>query len=170
MRVFIEEQKFTQPLVIVGLSLVFIVVGFPIVQNWEHILQSSIGENVEALSSLIIIILVAILFVKLKLLTRIDDKGISYKLSPIHLSYKLITWNDLSKCYVRNYNAIFEYGGWGMKFSFRKKAGRSFTVKGNIGLQLELTNGKKILLGTQKKEELQRILDNYKHKIKFAKS
>ncbi|NOR28731.1 MAG: hypothetical protein GQ540_09425, partial [Lutibacter sp.] len=67
--------------------------------------------------------------------------------------------------YIRNYDAIFEYGGWGVKFSFRKKKGKSFTTKGDIGLQLELNSGRKILIGTQQKEELQRVLNNYQHKI-----
>ena len=37
--------------------------------------------------------------------------------------------------------------------------------KGNIGLQIDLKNGKKILIGTQKKEDMQRVIDKYKNKI-----
>ena len=74
-------------------------------------------------------------------------------------------WNTIAKCSIRNYNAIFEYGGWGLKFSFRKSKGKSFTVKGAVGLQLELMNGKKILIGTQKKEEIQRTIETYQDKI-----
>ncbi|MBK5210456.1 MAG: hypothetical protein JJE44_13285 [Flavobacteriaceae bacterium] len=76
-----------------------------------------------------------------------------------------MSWEAISKCYVRNYNAIFEYGDWGLKFSFRKSRGKSFTVKGNIGLQIALLNGNKILIGTQKKEEIQRTIETYQHKI-----
>lgn len=38
-------------------------------------------------------------------------------------------------------------------------------MKGAIGLQLELMDGKKILIGTQKKEEIQRTIDTYQDKI-----
>ncbi|NOR27968.1 MAG: hypothetical protein GQ540_05520, partial [Lutibacter sp.] len=140
MKVFIEEQKFTQPLVIVGLSIAFIVVSFSIIQEWESISNGTIGEKISGLSGLVIILLIAILFAKLKLKTRIDERGIYYQYFPLHFSYKLIEWSQVSKCYIRNYDAIFEYGGWGVKFSFRKKKGKSFTTKGDIGLQLELNS------------------------------
>jgi len=167
MKVFIEEQKFTQKLVIIGLSLAFIAIGFSIVKDWKNILNGSPSEILEAFIGLIIILLVSLLFANLKLKTRIDEKGIQYQYYPLQFSYKLIKWSEISKCYIRNYDAIFEYGGWGMKFSFRKKRGKSFTVKGNIGLQIELKTGHKVLIGTQQKGELQRVLNTYQLKIKI---
>ncbi|MFK5959158.1 MAG: hypothetical protein QM495_09870 [Lutibacter sp.] len=165
MKVFIEEQKFTQPIIIIGLSVAFIVACFSTIQKWESISNGTIGEKIAGLSGLVIIILVALLFTNLKLKTRIDEKGIYYQYFPFHFSLKLIDWNTISKCYIRNYNGISEFGGWGLKFSFRKNKGKAFTTKGDIGLQLELKNGTKILVGTQKKEELKRVLNTYQHKI-----
>ena len=164
MKVFIEEQKFNQPLVFIGLSIALIVTGVSIIVEWKTILQSSLGEKFGALSGIIIVLLVILLFMNLKLKTRIDENGISYQFYPFHRSYKMISWNTISNSYIRNYDAIFEYGGWGMKFNFFKKKGKAFTTKGNIGLQLELNNGNKILIGTQKKEELQRVLNTYTNK------
>lgn len=165
MKVFIEEQKFTQLLLIVVLLVAFIVVYFSIIQEWESISNGTIGEKITSLGGLFIVLVIAFLFSKLKLKTRIDEKGIYYQYFPLHFSFKLIEWKHLSKCYIRNYNAISEFGGWGIKFSFRKLKGKSFTTKGDIGLQLELKNGGKILVGTQKKEHLQRTLDTYQNKI-----
>jgi len=165
MKVFIEEQKFTQPIVIIGLLVAFIIVCISIIQEWESISNGTIGEKITGLSGVVIIILVALFFTNLKLKTRIDERGVYYQYYPLHFSYKLIEWNTISKCHIRNYNAILEYGGWGLKFSFKKLKGKSFTTKGDIGLQLELNSGRKILIGTQKKEELQRVLNNYQHKI-----
>ncbi|WP_299526327.1 hypothetical protein [uncultured Lutibacter sp.] len=166
MKVFIEEQKFTQPIIIIGLSVAFIAVGISSYNEWSTILEGSISEKLGSLSGLIIILLVGLLFLKLKLKTRVDEKGIYYQYFPFHLSYKLITWESISNCYIRNYDGISEFGGWGMKFSFRKNKVKSFTTKGNIGLQIELSTGNKILIGTQKKEELQRVLTTYQYKIK----
>jgi len=165
MKVYIEEQRFNQPLVIVGLSIAFIVVGFSTMKEWETIAQGSFTEKIGGLSSLLIILLVSLLFTNLNLKTRIDEKGIYYQYKPLHFSFRLVTWERISKCYIRNYDGISEYGGWGIKFSFRKKKGKAFTTKGTIGLQIELKNGKKILIGTQKKDELQRVLNTYKYKI-----
>ncbi|WP_456376325.1 hypothetical protein [Lutibacter sp.] len=164
MKVFIEEQKFTQS-IFIGLLIALIVTGVLIITEWETTLQSSLGKQLGALSGVILVLLVILLFANLKLKTRIDENGISYKFYPFHKSYKIISWNTISNSYIRNYDAISEYGGWGIKFSFRKKKGKSFTTKGNIGLQIELKNGSKILIGTQKKEELQRVLNTYQYKI-----
>ena len=165
MKIFIEEQKFNQPLVIIGLSLAFIVVGISTYTTWGKISNGSIGEQIGALSGLIMITLVSLLFLKLKLKTRVDEIGIHYQFYPFHFSFKKIRWTAIEKCYLRKYNAISEFGGWGLKFSFFGKNGKSFTTKGTIGLQLKLKNGKKILIGTQKKDELQRVLNTYQHKL-----
>lgn len=170
MKIFIEEQKFTQYWLFIGLAIAFVVVTIPIVKDWDTISQGSFGEMLNDLAGFLIILFVFALFNFFKLKTRIDEKGIYYQYLPIHFSYRFISWEAITKCYVRNYDAIFEYGGWGLKFSFRKSKGNSFTVKGNIGLQLELMNGKKILIGTQKKDEIQRVIDTYQDKIGPMKS
>lgn len=165
MKIFIEEQKFTQSWLFIGLAFGLIVVTMPIIKDWAHISQGSLGEMLNDLGGILIILLVFTLFIFFKLKTRIDEKGVYYQYLPFHFSYRFLPWNSISKCYVRNYDAIFEYGGWGLKFSFRKSKGKSFTVKGDVGLQLELMDGKKILIGTQKKEEIQRTIDTYQDKI-----
>lgn len=170
MKIFIEEQKFTQTWLFIGLTIAFIAVSLPIIKDWNAISQGNFLEMLNDLGGIVVMLLVFLLFNFFKLKTRIDEKGIYYQYLPFHFTYRLLPWNSISKCYVRNYDAIFEYGGWGLKFSFRKSRGKSFTVKGNTGLQLELLNGKKILIGTQKKEEIQRTIDAYQDKIATIKS
>lgn len=165
MKIFLEEQRMTKPLVLIGLSIVFIVIGISIVNDWESISQTDGSGKIGIFISLTILLLVGLLFLNLKLKTRIDEKGIYFQFYPIHFSYRTIAWNEISTCYVRQYNAILEYGGWGFRISFRQKIGRAYNVQGNIGLQIDLKNGKKILIGTQKKEDMQRVIDKYKNKI-----
>ncbi|PKP13206.1 MAG: hypothetical protein CVU08_06560 [Bacteroidetes bacterium HGW-Bacteroidetes-3] len=170
MKIFIEEQKFTQSWLFIGLFIALVAVTIPIVKDWNTISQGNFGEMLNDLGGILVILFVFVLFNFFKLKTRIDEKGVYYQYLPFHFSYRFLPWNSISKCYVRNYNAIFEYGGWGLKFSFRKNKGKSFTVKGDVGLQLLLTNGKHLLIGTQKKEEIQRTLDTYQDKIGSLKS
>lgn len=165
MKIFIEEQKFTQIWLFLGLAIAFVVVTTPIIKDWDTISQGSFGEILSNIGGVLVLLFVFALFNFLKLKTRIDEKGVYYQYLPFHFTYRFLPWNMIAKCYVRNYNAIFEYGGWGLKFSFTKKRGKSFTVKGAVGLQLELRNGKKILIGTQKKEEIQRTIETYQDKI-----
>jgi hypothetical protein len=60
------------------------------------------------------------------------------------------------KCYVRKYKPLAEFGGWGLRFGV---SGKAYNISGNKGLQLELTNNKKLLIGTQKPEELSEALN-----------
>ena len=53
-----------------------------------------------------------------------------------------------------------EYGGWGYRISPRN--GKAFNIKGSWGLQLVLSNGDKLLLGTQKPEELKKAIEQLK--------
>ncbi|MFD1293611.1 hypothetical protein ACFQ5N_07165 [Lutibacter holmesii] len=165
MKVFTEQQKFTQPLVIIALSIALLVSLFLTFKDWNIIVTGNLSDKFKTLSGLLIVLLVIALFINLKLKTRIDERGIYYQFFPAHIAFKFIDWKDISSCTIRKYDPISEYGGWGIKINLFKNKETAFTTKGTIGLQLELTNGKKILIGTQKKEALQRTLESYQHKL-----
>ncbi|MBK8703741.1 MAG: hypothetical protein IPN33_08970 [Saprospiraceae bacterium] len=65
----------------------------------------------------------------------------------------------MAKVYVRQYKPIAEFGGWGLRYSMSGK-GRALNVSGNMGLQLEFKDGKKLLIGTQKPKEIELVLTN----------
>ncbi len=167
MRIFKEEQKFAQPLIYIGLFVATVVVFIPIIKEWNSITLLPLNKLLGSLSGVIILGLVVILFLFSKLRTRIDEKGVSFKFTPFHFKSKLINWKEVDKAYLRKYNAISEYGGWGIKggIPWVKGNGRAYNVKGNIGLQLELRNGKRILIGTQKENEIGAVLKTYSSKI-----
>jgi surface polysaccharide O-acyltransferase-like enzyme len=165
MKVFKEIQKFTQPWILIVLIISLAVSVNPIISNWNSIIHQPILKSIPFFYSVLIIALVTVILLKIKLITKIDEKGIQYQFFPINLSLKCIPWKTIDNCAIRKYNAISEYGGWGMQFNFFRKTGRAITTKGNIGLQLVLKNGNKILIGTQKKDEMKRTLLNYQHKI-----
>jgi len=111
-----------------------------------------------------ILISVSLIFF-FKLTTRIDEKGIHYQFFPFHFKFKLISWNEISKVFVRTYDPIGEYGGWGLKGGWSKSKGKAINVSGDIGIQLELKTGKKLLIGTQKENDAKSVLETYNSKI-----
>ena len=117
------------------------------------------------ISSFLLILAAIFMISKVTLHTRIDEKGIHYRFSPLHRKQYAIVWSDMSNIYVRKYNAIAEYGGWGYKGNILRSSGRAYNIRGNQGIQIELTNGKKILIGTQKEIEAERVLNLYKSKF-----
>ena len=64
---------------------------------------------------------------------------------------------EIEKFEVRTFNAVREYGGYGLKR--RRKYGQSYTISGNVGLQLYFRNGKKLLIGTQKKQAIKYAME-----------
>lgn len=90
-----------------------------------------------------------------RLETQIRDDGIYVRFFPHQKQYIHLAWEEISKLYVRQYRPQ-EYGGWGFKYRLYKKA---LNVSGDMGLQIEFTNGKKLLIGTQKPDELTELLN-----------
>lgn len=164
MKVFKEEQRFTQSWLIVLLGISIIV---PIVMiTKEYLEENSSMTTIEFLLTLGAIFISAVFIFFFKLTTRIDEIGIHYQFFPFHLSLRTIEWNKIEKAYIRNYDPIGEYGGWGLKGGalWNKKAGTAINVSGSIGIQLVLKNGKKILIGTQKENEAKQVLKAYNSK------
>lgn len=165
MRIFKEEQRFTQVWLLVLMSMsILISVSIMIKEYTKENTTLGTTEFVLVLLGLICSPLI-IFFFKLK--TRIDEIGIHYQFIPFHLTKKTIIWSSINRAYIRKYDAITEYGGWGLKggFLWRKNKGVAYNVSGDIGLQLELISGKKILIGTQKQTEVNAVIKTYENKI-----
>ncbi|AWM33369.1 hypothetical protein [Hymenobacter nivis] len=94
------------------------------------------------------------LFAWLRLDTRLDAQGLTYRMRP--LGWQRLAWTQIQSAHVRSYSPIGEYGGWGIRGLFAKN--RALNVAGSHGLQLELADGRRLLLGTQRPEELRHAL------------
>ncbi|MHB0756157.1 hypothetical protein [Polaribacter sp. M15] len=168
MKVFKEEQRFTQLWLIV-LMAVSLIVPIAILFQEYNKPESSLSLN-KLILTITVILLTALLIFTFKLTTRIDEKGIYYQFFPFHIRLKLIAWQDISKAYVRNYDPIGEYGGWGFKGGalWNSKKGKAINVSGDVGIQLELKTGKKLLIGTQKENDAKSVLATYASKINLS--
>ena len=165
MKVFKEEQRFTQLWLHLIMALTTIGSIIILYKEWINNVDKSFSENKSYLIPIIIIIFTHLLIYKAKLSTKIDEIGIHYQFIPFQFSYRKISWENIEKIYIRNYSPILEYGGWGLRYTFNKKRGNAVNISGNIGIQIELKNGKRLLIGIQKKEDVKRILETYKSKI-----
>jgi hypothetical protein len=72
------------------------------------------------------------------------------------LTTRKIPFADIKQVEARTYSPIREYGGWGIRGWGNKRA---YNVSGNKGVELELHNGQKIMIGSQKPEELALALE-----------
>ncbi len=91
----------------------------------------------------------------LKLIVQVKKDGLHIQFFP--LKKFLLNITDIKSYKYREYKPIKEYGGWGIKYS--SKHGKAYNVSGNKGVQLEITNNKKILIGSQDPHKLINAID-----------
>lgn len=166
MRIFEESQKFDQwwfKAIIYGSILVGI---GPILYQWIIRMRPAVrldtmdDSNKELIITTVLISALLLglwLFYQAMILkTKIDRTGVYVQFKPFHMREKYFSWDEISTCEVIQYNPLKDYGGWGVRFG---RKGGAYNVKGNMGLHLILKNKKKLLIGTQKAEELEMFID-----------
>jgi len=164
--IFREEQTFSSTLrwllvVLMAISLAISVIIF-VFALMETLTQPNKPDIlVPTLLSIIAIaipIAATILFFILKLETEVRSDGLYVRFYPFHIRFKKFPGENLAEFYARTYKPIREYGGWGIRCSFTGK-GKAYNVSGNKGVQLVFTNGKKLLIGSQKPDDLAAAID-----------
>ncbi|MBW3524500.1 hypothetical protein [Chryseobacterium sp. NKUCC03_KSP] len=152
---FTERQRFTQWWLWLLLSAVMIYTIYNFIEDRQYC------STLELSISILIPILVIILFLVIRLETKIDEQGISVRFFPFQITFRYYPWRNIKKAYVRKYSPLGEYGGWGIRQGLFGK-GKAYNIKGDQGLQIILNDEKKILIGTQKQNELKLYLENSK--------
>jgi len=141
--IFTEIQKMRQPWV---WAIIFLPLAL-VIWHWKQMLP----EPVMLIVPLIMGILCPLLFYICNLRTEVRADGLYFRFFPFQRSFHKIGISDIKTYEVRTYRPIMEYGGWGIRYSLRY--GKAYNVSGNLGIQLVLKNGSKILFGSQKPEE-----------------
>jgi hypothetical protein len=157
---FSEEQRRNQWWLLLILLLAMCAAMVPVIYGIysQEVLNKPFGDEPMSTGGLIAIgsfslIVFGFVFVlvfgsKLKTKVTTDALWISYP--PLIRKWKKINPEEIEKYEIRTYRAKREYGGHGMKR--RLRYGMSYTMSGNTGLQIYFKNGKKLLIGTQKKQ------------------
>lgn len=150
---FIEIQQFRQSwllaLVLVPCISALIYIGFKVFRNWPMS-----GTNMLIYGAIILALaLVPIFMLAMKMVTEVKNDAIHIRFFPF--KKEAIPFSEIAKCDARQYSPIKEYGGWGIRYGTK---GMAYNVSGDRGVQLELTNGKRLLIGSQRSEELGKII------------
>ncbi len=152
---FEETQQFskTGSRTITKVTCILFLIGSILIlfTNSEDKVQTSIGLFVSSIISGGI----SFIFNKAKLIMQIRTDGIYVSFPPLRNSFTICYWENIDKLFIREYNPLGEYGGWGIKGRGNNLA---YNVSGNIGIQLVLINDSKLLIGTNQPEEIASVL------------
>ena len=100
------------------------------------------------ISAVILCILILLCFRQLN--TRYDQEGVHYRMYPL-TAWRTIFWSDIAYSIVTTY----EYTGYGIRWSFGRWI---YDVGGTQGLYIKTTTGKRVIIGTQRPDELRAFL------------
>ncbi len=125
-------QKFSKGWLILLLPILFLTVYGALTQ----------GENTMKLLTFSFLILsIIILLYSITLQIKIEANAISYKWSPFQRNFTSLNKTDIKSTQIIRYPFI----GYGFRVS--KKYGLVHNTSGAIGIQVEMNNGEKILIG-----------------------
>ena len=152
---FSESQKFRQWWL---WFLMFSVALVPLYGAYSQlILGKPFGTNPMTDNQLLILTFavfgVIYLLYSSDLRTEIDKNEIRMHYFPVYK--RTIQWSEVDHAEVKNYGYV---GGWGIRLWTRH--GTVYNVRGNEGLAIRLKSGKRLVIGTQKAEELKRAIHN----------
>ena len=167
---FKEEQKFSTPWIfLVIFPVLGAVIFFAKYNEWEGgSIAVSEKDDILGLAILggfmfIMMVGLTILFYSMKLITQIKNDGIRIKYKPLMSKERFYSKAEITKYEIRKFNPKREYGGHGAKRG-KRRSGRAYTVSGRLGLQLYLTNGDKVLIGTKRKEAIKYAMEKMMNK------
>ena len=113
------------------------------------------GRDPAALAAILVgplvVALITALFAFAKLVTDVDARG-------IHVSFHLlwpprdIPLDDVQRAHAMEYSPLWEYGGWGVRLSWK---GWAFNTGGAEGVLVETRSGKRIMIGSRRAKDLE---------------
>lgn len=117
----------------------------------------------KSLITLIIPISLLIMFLLIKLETKIENEIVRYRLFPFHLKFRELNRNQIQSISFVEFNPIKDHGGWGIRML---KNGWAFTLGGKKGIKISLKTGENIILGSKlDQEKIESVVKNWKNVV-----
>lgn len=142
---FEEEQHFSKPLLN---ALLLLMAAFVLIMFFAIGVESEGGRQAVFAIFAFFFVFMAFFFT-LKLNTTVTGEGINVK--TIYVLSRLIRFDEIASAEDIQYRPIRDYGGWGIRFG---RNGMAYNMRGDRGVKLTLTNGKRVLIGSQRSGEL----------------
>jgi hypothetical protein len=162
---FVERQQFRQRwlwLLLGGSALLQIgIFGWAIIQ--QIVLGRPWGNHPTSDAALIgitaMVLPIAfglrVLFYYCGLTTTVRRDGVYLRFSPFHRREMPVNLRDAVRFEARTYSPLREYGGWGIRMGYKRRA---YNVAGNRGVQIEYKDGSRLMIGSQRPEELEQAI------------
>lgn len=118
-------------------------------RTFRHLIlgSNSLPSGLQLLSWMVGGVGLPLLLYSVRLVTEVRNDGLYLRFFPFHFSFLRFPVDGIRGYAAKTYSPIGEYGGWGIRYGSN---GKAYNVSGNRGIQLELDEGKRILVGSQR--------------------
>ena len=161
---FHEEQQFKSP-------WLWLVVGTVAITQWlgflQQVVRGKAWGNHPAPNWMMVILWLTFgiglpfFFLYTKLSVTVTNRAVKIGFRP--LTNRRIPLSDIVISEARTYSPLREYGGWGIRQTFGGK--RAYNVSGNQGVELTLSDGRSVLIGSQEPEQLAHAIGSARSEI-----
>lgn len=93
------------------------------------------------------------LFRSIRLETVINETGIHVRFFPF--SRQFYSWDEIRTISVGKYNPLLDLNNYGVRFLMKNK---TYNVQGKYGIELLLNDGRRIVIGTNRRHEMIHLL------------
>ncbi len=156
-----EKQALHQPWIYVVLFAIFGIFLWALIQ--QVFLGKPFGNHPVPDIILIITGIIPIGFLLIlslgKMHTIVTDEEIKVKINPFMFRWQHIRFSDILSYSSTTYFPIRDYGGWGIRLTL--KGSRAYNVRNNKGVRIDLKNGRHIMIGSSRPDELEAAI--HKH-------
>ncbi|EIT86213.1 hypothetical protein A374_06426 [Fictibacillus macauensis ZFHKF-1] len=87
-----------------------------------------------------------------KLITEVREDGVYVKFVPFHFKYHVFRYERIQDARTVTFRSFRRFGGWGIRTNLKGEC--LYNISGGQGLELKLTTGDKVIIGSKKAEQL----------------
>lgn len=139
MVVFSEQQGFSR-IIINGLFVLVVLLFLGLA--WQSQTQGLL------VGAALVAVLWALMLAA-KMTTQVDDDGITIR--TLFFINRRISYDEIVTAQSVVYKPLRDFGGWGYRIG---PGGKAYNMSGNLGVQLVLTRERRVLIGSQKPDDL----------------
>ena len=149
---FSENQRFRQPWIWL---LAIAALAFPLWVLFRQLTSNSVAADNATGAYILIFLALALAMGFFTLLytsgldTQINETGVCIRFRPFHKRWIVFPFKSIEKVEAIPYRPIRDFGGWGIRYG---RYGKSYTVRGNHGILLTLSENKMILIGSNRSQ------------------
>ena len=101
---------------------------------------------------------VLVILLSLRLVTKIDEKGIRFQCYPWHYRTHKVKWEEIAECRIIQMPMGAQLSGWNVSIG---KPELFYSFTGRNGVELHLKDGRYLFIGSRKPEELAMAIREY---------